>query len=161
VEKLNEYKQLFNETKLTLSDELHEYLLANGYGEMPQQGITVYELLRRPALKTAEICRLQKIEIDPKMAEQLDIEIKFEGYIAKARREADNLVRMEKIQIDESIDYSQMVHLSLEAKQKLQKVRPLTIGQASRISGVNPADIMVLLTYLKQHRSAEGEENGN
>jgi tRNA uridine 5-carboxymethylaminomethyl modification enzyme len=102
-----------------------------------------------------EIAEILNLNIDKEICRQLDIEIKYAGYIQKARREADNMVRMEEIRIPEDADYNHMDHLSLEARQKLSQVRPLTIGQASRISGVNPADIMVLMIYIKQHQQAQ------
>ncbi len=97
-------------------------------------------------------------DVNEKIARQLDIEIKYEGYIAKARREATNLIRIEKQELPADLDYNDMEHLSLEAKQKLNAVKPLTIGQASRISGVNPADIITIQIYLKQHKK---QEEGN
>ncbi len=141
--------QLVRETRVTVSDELTEYLKSLGYDDDGHG--SVEELLKRPGVSMIRLAELMNLDISKDIAAQLDIEVKYDGYIAKARREANNLVKMEKIRIPESIDYAQMDQLSLEAKQKLQQVRPLTIGQASRISGVNPADIMVLSVYLKQY----------
>lgn len=141
--------QLVRETRVTVSDELTEYLKSLGYDDDGHG--SVEELLKRPGVSMIRLAELMDLDISKDIAAQLDIEVKYDGYIAKARREANNLVKMEKIRIPESIDYTQMDQLSLEAKQKLQQVRPLTIGQASRISGVNPADIMVLSVYLKQY----------
>ena len=83
------------------------------------------------------------------VAKRIEIEIKYAGYIDKAKHDAKRLQQMESRRIPEDIDYTQMQHLSLEAKQKLNEIKPQTIGQASRISGVNPADIAVLAVYLK------------
>ena len=130
-------------------DGTYEYLKSLGYDDDGHG--SVEELLKRPGVSMIRLAELMNLDISKDIAAQLDIEVKYDGYIAKARREANNLVKMEKIRIPESIDYAQMDQLSLEAKQKLQQVRPLTIGQASRISGVNPADIMVLSVYLKQY----------
>ena len=141
--------QLVRETRVTVSDELTEYLKSLGYDDDGHG--SVEELLKRPGVSMIRLAELMDLDISKDIAAQLDIEVKYDGYIAKARREANNLVKMEKIRIPESIDYAQMDQISLEAKQKLQQVRPLTIGQASRISGVNPADIMVLSVYLKQY----------
>ena len=85
----------------------------------------------------------------------MTILIKYKGYIDKARRQADKQVKMEEKKIPTDIDYEDISNLALEAKQKLSKIRPLTIGQASRISGINPADISVLLIYLKQKYNEE------
>ncbi len=141
--------QLVSETKVTVSDELTEYLKQLGYEDEGHGSIA--ELLKRPGVSMLRLNEFMDLGLNEEVCKQLDIEVKYEGYIAKARREANNMVRMEKVLIPEDIDYAQMEHLSLEAKQKLQQVRPLTIGQASRISGVNPADIMVLSVYLKQY----------
>ena len=84
------------------------------------------------------------------MGKQLDIEIKYAGYIEKEEREANRLNKMDKVIIPDDIDYEHMPNLSLEGKQKLGQIRPRTIGQASRISGVNPADIAVLAMMLKK-----------
>ena len=142
--------QICAETKVVMNPELREYLDEEGYSD--NAGGTVAELIKRPGIEMAKIASILGLDIDEESCRQLDIEIKYEGYISKARREADNMVKMEEIRIPEGIDFNAMDHLSLEARQKLSKVRPLTIGQASRISGVNPADIMVLMIYLKQNQ---------
>ena len=82
--------------------------------------------------------------------EQVSISAKYEGYINKALREAEKLKSLEDKKIPEDIDYDAMHNLASEAKQKLKEVRPLTIGQAMRISGVNPADISILTMYMKR-----------
>ena len=84
--------------------------------------------------------------------EQVEIDIKYEGYIKKAKKQAEKLLRMEDHKIPKNIDYNLIKNLALEAREKLSKIRPLTIGQASRISGVNPADISILLIYLKSKK---------
>ena len=90
------------------------------------------------------------LHIEAKAARQIEIEIKYEGYIQKARRDARHLRAMDQMKIPQDIDYAQMAHLSLEARQKLNEIRPMTLGQASRISGVNPADIAVLAMALQK-----------
>ena len=82
---------------------------------------------------------------------RVTILIKYKGYIDKAMRQVEKMKKMEEKQIPSDIDYESVLNLSLEAKQKLSQIRPLTIAQASRISGINPADISVLLIHLKQH----------
>ena len=82
---------------------------------------------------------------------RVEIEVKYEGYIKKAKRDAAHLQQLEARRIPHDLDYADIAHLSLEAKQKLGEVKPLTIGQASRISGVNPADIAVLNVYLTSY----------
>ena len=120
------------------------------------EGISAKELIKRPELTYEKI--LPYVEA-PKLSEEqrkrVTILIKYKGYIDKARRQADKQVKMEEKKIPADIDYEDISNLALEAKQKLSKIRPLTIGQASRISGINPADISVLLIYLKQKYNEE------
>ena len=89
---------------------------------------------------------------DDEVLEQVEIDIKYEGYINKALKQASKLLKMEDYKIPSNIDYSIISNLALEAREKLNKIMPLTIGQASRISGVNPADISILLVYLKTQK---------
>ena len=154
---LEKYKELLKDSKLTISEEVSQYLISKGY-EDSKGSINCYELVKRPNVESKVILSYLGEEVSEKIARQLDIEIKYEGYIAKARREAANLVRIEKQELPADLDYNDMEHLSLEARQKLNAVKPLTIGQASRISGVNPADIITIQIYLKQHKKQE-EEN--
>ena len=81
---------------------------------------------------------------------RVTILVKYKGYIDKTLRQVEKQIKMEEKQIPKDIDYEEVLNLSLEAKQKLSSIRPVTIAQASRISGINPADISVLLIYLKQ-----------
>ena len=119
------------------------------------RGESGYELLKRPGITTAKLCELLGEPADPAAAAKCDIEIKYKGYIEKARREAEKMRAMENVELGESFDYDAVEHLSLEGRQKLKLYRPMTIGQASRISGVNPADIAVLAVALKQMRKGE------
>ena len=84
---------------------------------------------------------------------QVEIEIKYEGYIIRQKRQVDQYKKMEKKMIPDSFDYDQVPSLRLEARQKLKEFRPVSVGQASRISGVSPADISVLLIYLEHFKS--------
>ena len=81
--------------------------------------------------------------------EEVEIQIKFAGYIAKAEKDAEHNKKLEDVVLSKDIDYNLIDNLALEARQKLNKIKPLSIGQASRISGVNPSDISILLMYLK------------
>lgn len=157
VNQLEHFKQLLVETKVDYSQKLIEYLAQKGYGDNKTQG-NCHDLIKRPNVETKVICQLHDIEIDEKLADQLDIEIKFEGYISKTRREAANLIRLEKQPLPYDLDYNKIVNLSIEAKEKLLAIKPLTIGQASRISGVNPADIITLQIYLKQYKENQDEK---
>jgi len=151
--KLEEYKALVKETKIKLSNELNEYLTSLEY-EPLTHGCPVEELIKRPNVQAYKVLQLAGIDIDERLASQLDIEIKYEGYIEKAKKEASNLIRIEKMLIPD-INFDDVPNLSIEARQKLNKVKPTNIGQASRISGVNPADIIVLTVYLKQLNNKE------
>lgn len=150
---LQKAKEVLANSRIETDEQLREYLKALGY-EDSERGYNGLELVRRPHVETRIIAPYCHLEISDALAKQLDIEIKFEGYIAKAKREAVNLQKMEQQVLPADLDYSQMSNLSLEARQKLQEVRPLTIGQASRISGVNPADIITISIYLKQMKDS-------
>ena len=86
------------------------------------------------------------------MQEQVEINTKYEGYIKKALKEADKMLSLEEKSIPENLDYDDIDNLASEARQKLKEIRPITIGQASRISGVNPADISILMVYLRRKK---------
>jgi len=92
---------------------------------------------------------LDNIHYGEEVYEQVEIDIKYEGYINKANKQAEKLLQQENMKIPKNIDYDAMHNLALEAKEKLKKVRPLTIGQATRISGVNPSDIALISVYIK------------
>ena len=153
---LQKYKDILMDSKLSIENQLASYLCEKGYSDS-KGSINAYELIRRPNIESKVVLSILGINIDDKLARQLDIEIKYEGYIAKAKREAANLIRIEKQQLSADIDYSKIDNLSLEARQKLNEVKPLTLGQASRISGVNPSDIITLQIYLKQEKK-DGKE---
>lgn len=110
-----------------------------------RQGASGLDLLKRPNVTTEDLIGPVS---DREAAAALEIAVKYEGYIAKARRDADRLAAMEARQMPDDLDYGAIGNLSLEARQKLSAVRPETLGQASRISGVNPADIAVLAVSL-------------
>lgn len=113
---------------------------------------TMSELIRRPELNYMELAPIddQRPKLDIQVQEQVNINIKYEGYIKRQLSQVKQFKKMEKRRIPESIDYEDVGSLRIEAKQKLSKIRPSSIGQASRISGVSPADISVLLIYLEQ-----------
>lgn len=148
MDKLRYWHGYLSENKAVRSTALSEYLASLGYADDGHGSIS--ELIKRPKVELLKLAELMGLDLGAELCNQLEIEIKYEGYISKARREADNLLKMERVAIPENIDYLKMEHLSLEAKQKLNEIRPITIGQASRISGVNPADVMVLSVYLRQ-----------
>ncbi|WP_026675520.1 tRNA uridine-5-carboxymethylaminomethyl(34) synthesis enzyme MnmG [Alkalihalobacterium bogoriense] len=117
-------------------------------------------LLKRPELHYEHVASLllEQIEIPSDVAEQVEIQIKYEGYIEKQMQQVDRARKMDKKKIPEDLDYFAISGLATEAKQKLSNVRPLSVGQASRVSGVNPADISILLVYLEQGRLAKVQD---
>jgi tRNA uridine 5-carboxymethylaminomethyl modification enzyme len=86
--------------------------------------------------------------VDQEILEQAEIQVKYSGYIEKERNNANKLTRLEDVKIPDNFDYDKIKSMSIEARQKLSKIRPVTISQASRISGVSPSDISVLLIYM-------------
>ena len=117
-------------------------------------GITLAELIKRPELNYENIKEIDKKRVDlPKeVTDQVTINIKYEGYITRQLRQVEQYKKLENKRIPEDIDYNEINSLRIEAKQKLTQIRPVSVGQASRISGVSPADISVLLVYLEQYR---------
>ena len=95
-----------------------------------------------------------EVALDTEVKEQVEIQIKYEGYIEKSLQQVERLKKMEDKKIPEDIDYDAISGLATEARQKLKQVHPLSLAQASRISGVNPADISILLVYLEQGKIA-------
>ena len=114
-------------------------------------GYSLYDLLKRPEVKIIDYLRGNLIkEYDKDVLEQAEFFVKYEGYINKEYQEANKLLKLEEKEIPADIDYDKIKNLASEARQKLKLVRPLTLAQASRISGVNPVDISVLAVYLKK-----------
>ena len=151
--KIVEMKEFLKQAKVLKSTGVNDYLETIGY---PKEDISynAYELLRRPGVELCKILDLMQVEYDPEIAKQVEIEIKYEGYITKAKREAERMLKMDNIKLPTDINYLHVDNLALEARQKLEKIKPHSLGQASRISGINPSDIQVLAIYLKQRRSS-------
>lgn len=117
-------------------------------------GYKLSEFVKRPSVRLVDLAEyIQLPTIDPEILNIVEIEYKYAGYIKKIEQEIEGFLRQENREIPLDIDYQEIVHLALEAREKLQQIRPETIGQASRISGINPSDISVLLLYLKQQKS--------
>ncbi|EHA6116456.1 tRNA uridine-5-carboxymethylaminomethyl(34) synthesis enzyme MnmG [Staphylococcus pseudintermedius] len=121
-------------------------------GSRLKDGILAKELLRRPEMTYETIIEIleEERQLPANVEEQVEIQTKYEGYITKSLQQVDKVKRMEQKKIPEDLDYSQIDSLATEAREKLAEVKPLNIAQASRISGVNPADISILLVYLEQ-----------
>lgn len=120
----------------------------------PQYKCNLSEYLKRPEVKIVDYLDKLSKEYDKEVLEQVEINHKYEGYIEKAKKEADKMIKLGKKQIPDDIDYSKVDNLATEARQKLENVRPRTIDQATRISGVNPSDIAILMVYLKRYYNA-------
>lgn len=149
----NEIERL-KKTSVGASKNIQEFLISKGSSTL-KTGTNMAELICRPEL-SYEI--LSEIDLNRKplpadVIEQVEIEIKYEGYISRQLRQVGQFKKMEKKRIPEDLDYNDIGSLRLEARQKLIAHKPLSVGQASRISGVSPADISVLLVYLEQRRT--------
>ena len=148
-------KKRLSTLKITPKGNTNDYLATIPSSPL-KDGISALEFLKRPEINYAHIDHLieeKNPSISPDAIEQLEIQIKYEGYINKALLQVEKLRKVEEKKIPLSIDYGKVPNLALEAKQKLDKIRPLTIGQASRISGVNPADISILMIYIEAGRA--------
>lgn len=143
-----ENKEKLKEIRFTPKSDVNEYLHTIGYDTL-NDGISALELLKRPKITLKGLSSYTGMILDREVAQDIEIETKYEGYIKKAMNEAEKLKSMDALKLPEDINYDEVENLSLEGHQKLSQIRPLTIGQASRISGVNPADIAVLAMYLK------------
>ena len=136
------------EYKVSPSQFLNDALADIGSSSL-KDGTNLFELIKRPDVDYKFVNEVFNIPYDLEIIRQAEIEIKYEGYIKKSFKEADKLIANEARTIPADIDYDKIKNLALEAREKLKEIRPLTIGQASRISGVNPADIAVLSVYIK------------
>ncbi len=153
MEQLNTLENTMKEAHFHLDDPRLMEILQKDKNFIPEhRGESGYELLKRPGITTERLMEMLGEEADEALCEKCDIEIKYKGYIEKARREAQKLQAMENIVLGTDFDYDAIEHLSLEGRQKLKLYKPMTIGQASRISGVNPADIAVIAVALKQRK---------
>ncbi len=139
--------------------------LLNSYGSIPlNTGVTLTELIRRPELDYEKLAPIDKErpELPEQVKEQVNILIKYDGYISRQIKQVENFKKLEKKKIPENFNYDEVPSLRIEARQKLKTYNPISIGQASRISGVSPADISVLLVYMEQmkyHEKDEGKQD--
>ncbi len=135
-----------------LKDDIQKILEENG-STLLQSGVTMAELIKRPELSYGKLEPVDKDrpELPDDVKEQVNIAIKYEGYIERQLRQVEQFKKLENKKIPENINYDEVYSLRLEALQKLKEFRPASVGQASRISGVSPADISVLLVYLEKN----------
>lgn len=158
LDQMKQLKEVLMQNRFTPKSKVNHYLVQLGY-EPLTDGISAYELLRRPHVECIKLLPYLEIDVDAKIAKQVEIECKYEGYIEKAKKEAAKLEHMDKVQIPKELSYDEIQHLSLEGRQKLNKIEPETLGQASRISGVSPADIAVLAMVIEQKKKEKNYEN--
>ncbi len=154
-ETIEKYLKFLKENRLKVTDKVKEVFTANNL-DVPRTNISYYDLLKRPNVTLTFLeDNFIHDDINLEIMEQIEIEIKYEGYINKAYKEVAKLLKLEEKSIPDDIDYDKVKNLANEARQKLKKVRPATIAQASRISGVNPVDISVLSIFLKKEYNHE------
>lgn len=148
---IKEIERLEN-TTIGASKEVQS-LLENNQSTPLNSGSTLAELIRRPELnyEVLEPIDKERIKLDAEVIQQININLKYDGYIKRQLHQVEQFKKLEKKKIPETIDYEEINSLRIEAKQKLKQIRPSSVGQASRISGVSPADISVLLVYLEQY----------
>ncbi|MBC5840524.1 MAG: tRNA uridine-5-carboxymethylaminomethyl(34) synthesis enzyme MnmG [Flavobacteriaceae bacterium] len=154
--KLNESEKMvsfFKETSVSVA-EANPILESKGTA-LISQGDKMFKVFSRPQIDLEDILKFDKVKtyisennLDQEILEQAEIQVKYSGYIEKERNNADKLTRLEDVKIPADFDYDKIKSMSIEAKQKLSKIRPVTISQASRISGVSPSDVSVLLIYM-------------
>lgn len=140
-------------TVISPTEEVNKILVSRETSPI-KSGIRLVELLKRPQITYNDLKKVDKERpnLEDDILEQVEIEIKYEGYIKRQKSQIDDMRRLEVKKLPYNIDYNNLKGLRLEAKEKLSKIRPINIGQASRISGVSPADISVLLIYLSQNK---------
>ena len=156
INKLNKKEKLIKElieymdnTKLKITNDIKELFEKNNY-QVPTSSLSLTQLIKRPEITMEFLSSVIDIPYDDEIKEQVSINLKYEGYIKKATKEAEKLLKLEEKQIPDDIDYDKIKNIASEARQKLKEVRPKTIAQAIRISGVNPADISILNVYLRK-----------
>jgi len=148
----SELKRL-NCTRIQPSKKINSILLKAGTSKI-EEPVTLAQLLKRPEIKYSDLLKMEerKDEIDPEVARQVEIQIKYKGYINRQLADVKNFKKLEEKKIPPKIDYDSISGLSTEVRQKLKEIKPLSLGQASRISGVTPAALSVLLIYLQKKK---------
>ena len=154
VERMHKLEEYLNNNYLELNKESNEFL--EKYNSSKIVGRTkLIDLVKRPEINLKDLLVYLNYEEKDEIIDMVEINIKYEGYIKKTQNEVNKMLKLEEKQIPEDIDYEKVRNIATEARQKFSKIRPLTIGQASRISGVNPSDITMLLVYLKKEYNNE------
>lgn len=149
MEQIERAKEELAQVHIKPGSRVDEYLQYLGFDPLAH-GCNELDLLKRPKVTIHSLSSITNVDYPPVIAQQVEIQIKYQGYIEKAKRDAKHLEQMEKVALCEDLDYLHMDNLSLEARQKLDQIRPATLGQASRISGINPSDIALLAMKMKK-----------
>ena len=147
IDDINSLTEELKNIRITIKNESDS--IKESIGDLTK-GESLYNLLKRPEIKIDQLKEYIENDYSNEVYGIVEIQIKYEGYIAKTNKEVEKMLKLEEKQIPEDIDYDKVKNIASEAKQKLKDVRPLTLAQASRISGVNPVDISVLSIYLKK-----------
>jgi tRNA uridine 5-carboxymethylaminomethyl modification enzyme len=152
---VEEERKRLERTHLAPGPELAAFLAEKG-SAVPASGVSLADLLRRPGITYGDLA-----PFDPKrpalsraVGQEAEIALKYEGYIKRQKKQAEEFRRLEQQPLPQDLDYLSIPSLRLEARQKLDKVRPMNFGQASRISGVNPADMAALMIWLEKEGRA-------
>ncbi len=150
--KKQEYKRV-KQTVISPTKEVNEILVSRETSEITT-GIRLIDLLKRPQLdyECLKPIDVNRPDLDSNIFEQVEVEIKYEGYITKQLSQVEQMRKLENKKLPANMDYNDIIGLRLEAREKLNKIKPISIGQASRISGVSPADVSVLLIWLAQNK---------
>ena len=137
------------ETKITPKNEINDILIKLNTSPL-KDSITLYDLLKRPELSIEDLTNFKELNYSKEVLKEVEINVKYEGYIKKSMEEAKKMLELEDKIIPEDINYQDIPNIASEAKEKLENIKPITLGQASRISGVNPSDIAIISVYLKK-----------
>ena len=150
---IHEEVERIHNTNIGSTKDVNDFLIEHNSNPL-KSGITLEELIKRPELSYSDVKELdpERPELPLDIQEQVNINIKYAGYIDRQKKQVEKFKTLEKKQIPKDINYDDVQSLRLEARQKLKEFRPVSIGQASRISGVSPADVSVLVVYLKTRR---------
>lgn len=153
METLKDEKERLANTRLTPKQNINDYLTSIN-SPILKDGISALELMKRPEISYFDIVKMANFDnpLDYELGEQVNIEVKYQGYIDKEFKEANRVLKLESVLIPEDINYQEIANLASEAREKLMRVKPRTIAQATRISGVNPSDIAILLVYIESNR---------
>ena len=149
IKDIEELTKKLKETRITPKKEVNNYLERINTTPL-KEGLYLYELIKRPEVEIKKLENFIELNYDFEVLEQIEINAKYEGYIRKALKEAKKMLALEEKKIPEEINYNKVPNIASEARQKLKEIKPTTIGQATRISGVNPADIAVLSVYIRR-----------